>query len=91
MFKFDITFLNTFLLFTNSLYVDTNFEFSVTSVVVIEFVASCVFSPLDVANTNVVDAVYIGFINPIVYIPPIIANKIINNMICIFLFQKNHK
>ena len=40
MFKFDITFLNTFLLFTNSLYVDTNFEFSVTSVVVIEFVAS---------------------------------------------------
>ena len=64
MFKFDITFLNTFLLFTNSLYVDTNFEFSVTSVVVIEFALSvpAVFS--EPVRTKVVEELYFGVVNP---------------------------
>ena len=59
--KFDITLLNTSLVFNNSLYVDTNFEFNVISVVVIVFVSLSAF-PSDVASTRVAEDVYSGII-----------------------------
>ena len=53
--RFDITSLITFLLPTSLLYVDTNFEFNVTSVVVIEPVPVLSADEF-VANNNVVEA-----------------------------------
>ena len=52
------------LLFTSSLYVETNFEFNVTSVVVIEFAPSvpAVFS--EPVRTKVVEELYFGVVNP---------------------------
>ena len=60
--KFEITCLVTFLLFTNSLYVDTNLEFNVISLVVIVLVLE--FALSDVAKNNVVEDVYLGVTNP---------------------------
>ena len=62
--KFDITCLNTLLLFTSSLYVETNFEFNVTSVVVIEFALSVPADFSDPVRTKVVDELYFGVVNP---------------------------
>ena len=59
----EITSLIMLLLCTSALYVDTNFEFNVTSVVVIVLVLLDVFP---VANKSVVDDVYLGFTNPVV-------------------------
>ena len=50
---------------TISLYVETNFEFKVTSVVVIELVASADELSADV-KTKLVEELYIGVTNPIV-------------------------
>ena len=85
MFKFEITCPNTFLLFTNSLYVETSLEFNVTSVVVIVFV--CVPLEPEPANSNDVEALYLGVVNPTVYITPIAININTTNIICAFLFQ----
>ena len=55
IFKLDFTCLNMFLLFINSLYVDTSLEFNVMSVVVMVFVCLLLFPD---ANTSVVDELY---------------------------------
>ena len=61
--KFEITVLTNLLLFTSLLYVETNFEFSVTSVVVIEESVPALLGAEFVANSNVVEAWYLGVTN----------------------------
>ena len=85
--KFEITGLNTLLLFISTLYVDTNFEFNVISVVVIVSVFPVEFS--DFPKSSVVDDVYTGVTNPIVYITPINMNIATISSIFTFLFQNN--
>ena len=85
--KFEITCLVTFLLFTNSLYVDTNLEFNVISLVVIVLVLE--FALSDVANNNVVEDVYLGVTNPTEYIIPISIKIIVISIILTFLSQNN--
>ena len=73
------------MLLTNTLYVDNNFEFSVKSVVVIVFFIIFVFSELE--STSVVDAIYFGETNDVVYVTPNIINTASINIISIFLFH----
>ena len=54
--KFDITVLTTLSLFTSLLYVETNFEFKVTSVVVIDESAPAALCAEFVASSNEVVA-----------------------------------
>ncbi|MNT57066.1 hypothetical protein D3C72_1944130 [compost metagenome] len=86
--KFSITCLITLLLFINSLYVATNFELRVISVVVI--VSDPEVAVLSVAaatKTSVVDAEYIGVIRYAVYIYPTTTNIAVKSTIKTFFSQ----
>ena len=84
--KLDITFLITLSLFTSLLYVETNFEFNVTSVVVID-VEPALTDEEFVASNKLVFATYLGFTHVDVYIMPITAEIATTNIICIFFSQ----
>ena len=73
------------MLFANVLYVETNFELSVKSFVVIPF-CPVTFAELFVAKIRDVDERYFGVTNPIVYTIPITTNTAIIKIIC----QPNH-
>ena len=62
--KLEITLLTTLSLFTSLLYVETNFEFKVTSEVVIDEPAPLVVGAEFVAKSKDVVAWYLGVTNP---------------------------
>jgi len=65
-FKLDITFPNIFLLLTNSVYVDTSFELTLSSVAVVVEIPKLVELFYDVDNIKLVDELYTGVTKNIV-------------------------